>query len=189
MLCEICKKNPVKVKIVKVVNGKKIEKNVCETCARVHENIKIQEAKRKDTSQVEELLKNAQTLDSILDEMKDKQCILCGMDMKKFVKTGKLGCTNCYSEFKDTIDFLIDKIQNPEKKEKNAEDSKIKSLDNDIKHEAIKKSGKYTESSIKLRKLKRELKKKLKDEAYEEAAQIRDEITTIEKAEKQGEQL
>lgn len=169
MICEICKINPVKVKIVKMQNGKKEEKNLCEKCAKKYENIEVKALKKKEENEVSNLLKDEKNLNSILDEMKDKVCETCGLDIKKFIDSGKIGCANCYVEFKDTIDFVIGKIQIKEdeivkeiEKPKNAVNEKIAIENREIK------------------KLKRQLAKKLKNEEFEEAATIRDKIKLIE---------
>jgi len=115
------------------------------------------------------LLKDEKNINNVLDEMKDKVCGKCGLDIKKFVESGKIGCGNCYVEFKDTIDFLIEKIQMKEDYlEKPITKPKDIAIDN------------VTADNREIKRLKRQLTKKLRNEEFEEAARLRDEIKIIE---------
>ena len=96
---------------------------------------------------------------------KNKKCPSCGIDLKTIKKLGRMGCPNCYGEFRDVLIPII------------------KSLHGNQEHKG--KIPGNTSSRIKLEKNIRELRKRLDNEVlvenFEEAAKIRDRIKEMEK--------
>ena len=99
---------------------------------------------------------------SILEDdiKEDKKCSSCGISLSEIVKTGKLGCSQCYEDFKSEVGEILVQTQG-----------------------ASEHKGKVPEKYEGLIIIKNEIEKKeekLKDlivnEDYEGAALIRDEI-------------
>ncbi len=96
---------------------------------------------------------------------KNKKCPYCSIDLKTIKKLGRMGCPNCYSEFRDVLLPII------------------RSIHGDQEHRG--KIPENTSNGIKLEKSIRELRRRLNTEIvvenFEEAAKIRDRIKEMEK--------
>ncbi|EJO5349194.1 UvrB/UvrC motif-containing protein [Clostridium botulinum] len=167
MLCEKCNKNNATVHITKVVNGHKEEVNLCETCAKQEQGIKITDNLDFMSSfSVQNILSN------ILDYMNKPQeksvsyeitCPHCGTTYNEFKMKGLLGCSECYKVFNDSIIPIIKRIHGSQ----------------DHTGKIPKKSGQYIIKQRKLHQLKEKLQICIKQEEYEKAAEIRDEIKAL----------
>jgi len=92
------------------------------------------------------------------------RCETCGMVFDDFRKTGKLGCANCYSTFRDRLNPIL------------------RRLHGNVEHTG-KVPGKVSHRikySDELEKLKNELADAISKEEYEKAAQLRDRIRSLE---------
>ena len=94
-----------------------------------------------------------------------KVCPCCGATFKDFTKTGKAGCSECYNIFRDELSDTIMRIHSGNK------------------HigRAPKSFRTRMEKEEKLVKLNNELEAAVKNQAFEEAARIRDEILSLSK--------
>ncbi|OAV40407.1 hypothetical protein [Clostridium saccharobutylicum] len=160
MLCEKCKKNEAKINLVKIVNGEKHEIWLCEDCAKNITNIPFlssfaEEANFPFQSILTGILSNVPI--AKVDE-NNLVCHSCGLTYKEFKKTGKMGCANCYKEFGQLLESLIQSTQ-----------GKIKHIGR-----IPKISGKEFSRRRKLKDLKLELQKLIVTEEYEKAAIVRD---------------
>lgn len=174
MLCQKCKKNSATVHLVKLVNGEKSDIWLCEECAKKIAGISLEVPM---VSMSEEQFQNIlgdffDTIDKKNQESKplkelnvDIICKNCGLTYSKFKQTGKLGCPECYSSFRDLIDEEIEKVQG--------------STINVGKTPKI--NEKYNYDSVSIDKLREELKKAVIEEKYEKAALLRDKIKNLQK--------
>ncbi|QXM07274.1 UvrB/UvrC motif-containing protein [Crassaminicella indica] len=164
MLCEKCHKRQATVHLTKILNNKKTEIHLCDQCAKQNEAVAF------DTSfSINNFL--ASILDSIqdspikVDYVKATKCDYCGMTYGKFKQLGRLGCSKCYNAFEEKLNTLIKRIQGSESH--------------------IGKIPKRAGGSLRIKNEIKELKIKLNDavrnEAYEEAAVLRDKIKDLEK--------
>jgi len=98
------------------------------------------------------------------DKIKEIVCSNCGLTYDEFKKTGKLGCSDCYEQFKVVLD------------------PRIKSLQVGVKHvgKIPNMKGKELIRRRKLKTLKEEMQKLIVTEEYERAAIVRDEIKKLE---------
>jgi len=87
-------------------------------------------------------------------------CKDCGMNYEDFAKNGRLGCAGCYASFQKPLTIVIKQVQRSGF------------------HVGKKPSRipKETRSVHDLRQLQEKLRKSIQDEAFEEAARLRDEI-------------
>ena len=171
MLCEKCKKNEAKINLITVVNGQKHEIWLCENCVKDISNIPFfssigQNANIPFQSMLTEMLSNADNNKVNIDNNKIKEivCSNCGLTYDEFKKTGKLGCSDCYEEFKVVLE------------------PRIKSLQVGVKHvgKIPKMKGEELMRRRKLKNLKEEMQKLIVAEEYERAAIVRDEIKKLE---------
>jgi protein arginine kinase activator len=167
MICQECKKRPATLHFTKIVNGEKTESHLCEVCAQekgemfpgVMNNFSIHNL-------LSGLLNhNADSAGELhVNQEEPLRCNNCGLTYKQFSKTGRFGCSSCYSAFESKLDPLFRRI-----------------------HGNTHHSGKVPErsgGSIRIKKEVEELKKSLqrciKHEEFEEAAKLRDRIRGLE---------
>lgn len=171
MLCENCKKNEAAVHITKIINGKKQEMNICEKCAKELESFDIGGSMgfgspfsfQNVLSGIMDYMSSSQQINKTVDLV----CKNCGATYNDFKKYGLLGCSECYASFSPTIGPVIKRVQG------------------NVEHvgKIPKKLGKDIMEKRRLSRLKEDLQKAIANEEYEKAAQIRDQIKTLQKRE------
>lgn len=163
MLCENCKKNEATVHLTKIINGNKQELKICEKCA-------------KDLEAFDTTFSFQNILSGIMDYMSPAPqinknnglvCSNCGASYYDFKKYGLLGCSECYKSFSPTINSVIKRVQG------------------NVEHvgKIPKKLGKDIMEKRRISKLKEELQKAIANEEYEKAAEIRDNIKSLQAGE------
>ncbi|MBI4585487.1 MAG: type I-B CRISPR-associated protein Cas8b1/Cst1 [Planctomycetes bacterium] len=165
MQCEVCKSAPASVHLTDVSNNQKKEIHLCENCAR-DKGATIKSYLNKDTNFPE--FKTAQLMAAEFSESGGEDeglvCPTCGLSYRKFRSTGKFGCPDDYNLFTKQVVQLLEKI-----------------------HHKVQHTGKVpgrasSQMAVKkeLNQLREELKNAIEREEYEKAAQIRDQIYTLE---------
>ena len=194
MLCQNCGENEANVKYTQIVNGEKKEMILCEDCAR---KMGIGNFKMNIPINFSNFLgdffddyKSEQLLPSFVKE-KNNECNNCGELYKEFIKTGLLGCEECYDVFQNRLDPILKNLQGSVKhvgrRPLNIEEKiENKEVNKDVKVESNKeeKQTKENKKENELMKLQKDLNKAIEEETYEDAAVIRDEIKKLEKNEK-----
>ena len=161
MLCELCKQAQATVHLTEIVNDQMSELHLCETCA------------NQKGAQVESHFGLADLLSGLADfgktqepseEVSTKACPNCGMTYDDFRKVGRLGCSECYGTFKRSLGSLLKRIHG----------SPIH----------IGKSPsrlvKPPKAKLELAELKKKLERAIEEEAFEDAARLRDQIRQME---------
>ena len=168
MVCELCKQSQATVHLTEIVNDQMTELHLCESCA------------NQKGAQVESHFGLADMLSGLADfsktqepeEVSTKACPACGMTYDDFRKVGRLGCADCYVTFKRNLGSLLKRIHG----------SPIH----------VGKSParlvKPPKAKIELAELKRKLERAIEQEAFEEAARLRDQIHRLEQQEQQAKQ-
>ena len=165
MMCEECGIRAAKFHLVTIINGDRVERNLCPTCMAQHQ---------KQISGID-FSNLAGILNSILEKKPGKEnekvdealaeltCEQCGMSYAEFQKGGMLGCAGCYKTFKTPLDSLLQRV-----------------------HGNTQHAGRIpgsVRSGVSLRmnidRLKQRLQKAIADEEYEQAAKIRDSIRAL----------
>lgn len=170
MLCDNCSKNEATIHYTEVINGVKSERHLCNDC--MQEMNTGMEGEFPFSKLIQGIL-SSHLANSISESnpMNMVKCNKCQMTYEDFTKTGKFGCSECYSVFGPLILDNIKKIQGSSThngKKYNSEDVIINENDNP-------KNAKEDKMSVLAR--LNELKKKAVDsEDYIEAARLRDEI-------------
>ena len=128
---------------------------------------------------LDDFFNDEQLLPSFMKE-KSTQCNSCGELYDDFIKTGLLGCAECYDMFEDRLDPVLKNIQGHVKhvgrKPLNISEKMQNTGENDTKKSI--EENKKTENN-QLEQLKKDLNKAIEEERYEDAATIRDKIKQI----------
>ena len=157
MFCERCGKNHATTHIKTVVNGVAHEYNLCSICA----------AKEGYASNSLAGMLASMFGDISVNEISNRQtkCSVCGSTFSDIAKTGKVGCSECYTTFYNELLPYLKRV-----------------------HGSIKHSGKLPLGeplSVKpktetVESLRQELSRMVSEERYEQAAIIRDKIKEME---------
>lgn len=160
MVCDICGKNSATVHLTEIIDEKMTELHLCEHCA------------QEKGAQMEQHFGLSDLLAGLADfsagvatpeDLKIK-CPNCGMTYEDFKKIGRLGCGDCYSSFKKYLVPLLKRIHGSSQHVGKAPLKKIKGM----------------KARNELQQLKDKMQKAIAEEAFEEAAKIRDKIKALE---------
>jgi len=172
MICQECNQRPAALHFTKIINGEKTEVHLCEKCAQEKGEMFILNGE--SGFAFNNLLAGLLNIDpsfqkpsqSPFQQEKIVQCPQCSITFQQFLKVGRFGCAHCYETFKDQLVPVLRRLHS-----------------GNWTHNG--KIPKRIGGSIHLRKrmeeLKGELKLAISQEEFEKAAQIRDEIRTLEK--------
>ena len=166
MVCELCKQTQATVHLTEIVNEQMTELHLCEACA------------NQKGAQVESHFGLSDLLSGLADfsktqepeEVPAKACPSCGMTYDDFRKVGRLGCAECYATFRRSLGSLLKRIHG----------SPIHVGKSPVRLLKPTKVGK-----AELLELKRKLEHAIADEAFEEAARLRDQIRRLEQQQEQ----
>jgi protein arginine kinase activator len=167
MLCQHCQQREAKVQLTKTENGQTQELFLCEYCAKqTHEVSFIVHP-----AIVPEFLQALFGFNpSSKEQSSEMSCPKCGITFSRITQAGKLGCSTCYETFETQLEPLLRRV-----------------------HGGGQNVGKVPARrgiTIKCRQEERKLKEKLQiliqQEAFEEAAVVRDQIRLNEQS-KEGE--
>ncbi len=155
MICEVCHKEQATVFLTEIVNGKKIEMHMCNSCATKEKSRMYTE----DSFQqfLSSLLKLTES-ETLKEQKSQEICNNCQMTIDEFRKKSKLGCANCYETFKPYIKHIVKSIHGGELH---------------IGKKPFRMNQKVQKQEQKIF-LESELRISLMQEDYEEAARIRD---------------
>lgn len=114
MLCDICRKNEARITYTEVINGEKREQHLCQSCAAEQSSLLLKNRLGSDISIgniLTGLLSNY-AKGMIAKHASEPVCLRCGMTVSEFLKTGRLGCPECYSSFATILEKNINAVQN-----------------------------------------------------------------------------
>jgi protein arginine kinase activator len=163
MLCQNCNKRTANVHFTKIINNKKIEMYLCEQCA----NEKGQFSFGSPLDVTNFLFGYANSGNDAaynISAVKNTVCQKCGMGYEDFLKTGKMGCGECYNTYREKLKPALKRL-----------------------HGSFKHSGKVPlrlskekDLSLQIERLKEMLDRAVQNEEYEKAAELRDKIRAME---------
>ncbi|MDD5129658.1 MAG: UvrB/UvrC motif-containing protein [Candidatus Omnitrophica bacterium] len=161
MLCDICGKNPATVHLTEIIDEQMNELHLCEDCAR-HKSAAMEQQ-----FGLSDLLAGMADFEKPSSDKEEEpvtiKCPACGLTYADFKKIGRLGCGECFNAFRKYLAPLLKRIHGSNQHVgKNPAKAKITLKPNK------KKSG--------LQELKDQLQKAIQQEAFEEAARLRDQI-------------
>jgi len=158
MLCEECHEREAAVVVTTVINGESTSRNLCHECVKKYQ-------KGGDVSAL---------LAAILSSMYkaredgDKKCERCGMTLAEFRKGGMLGCSACYRTFRKELAPMITRIQGR----------------TEHAGKRPRQNAEAQERQQKIERLRKAMEMAVSEEAFEEAARLRDELNALREAEK-----
>ncbi len=159
MKCQKCNEREANTHIQKIVNGKKTEYFLCSKCAAESGELKMSFDGDFDDFFGGFFGKGGNYIQSPAD----KTCGVCNMKLSEFLKQGKLGCSNCYSEFSSFLSKPLKQIHG-----QSTHTGKIP-----------KRGEKEISREAKIRRLKTELDTAVSNQEFEMAAKLRDEINAL----------
>ena len=165
MLCQNCGRNESTTHIKTNVNGKREEMHLCSECARelgVMDEFKIPSVADMfgDSFLGNFLGAGAAAMNSLVGV---ERCHSCGSSFNDIVKSGRIGCADCYDMFSDKLEPSIRKIHG-----RAVYTGKIP-----------ESAGKGAQNERRLRELKSQMDDAVRQQDFERAAFIRDEIKDI----------
>ena len=159
MICELCKKRTATVHLTDLMSGDKLEKHLCEKCA------KQEGVEEESHAPFEKLLTSFVMASASAQEAAQITCDECGMTYAEFRTSGLLGCQHDYTAFESVLQTLLERAHGG------------------ATHH-IGKVPKGTAPSdrrqVDLLRLRQELADAVKSEDYERAAALRDSIKGLE---------
>lgn len=169
MLCENCKKNVANTYFKQTVNGKTSEVFLCSECASksgVNQTVTSNMAFGFGDLLNEFFSPYYQTkpLSEGTKKIERLTCPYCNMTEEEFFRTGKAGCGNCYSTFKNKLNGFLNKLHGSKKHLGKTPSS----------------AGGNKEKAPDVESLKKELSEAIKSENFEKAVILRDKIKEIE---------
>ena len=160
--CSRCSK-PSTLHITELRDGTVQELHLCESCAQQYLSGADSDDMSDEVGSFAEKLADIVS-DEDLDELNQLTCPNCGITFREFRSQGRLGCPHDYIAFKSELMPLLENIhgetQHTGKIPKRAPDD--------------------SQQQYRLIKLRQELRTAVEEEAYEDAARLRDEIQTFE---------
>ncbi len=172
MLCDKCHKRQAKIYCTEIVNGKKKEQYLCETCAAQYTSFQMNKfnGNREMSARIllsDLLEKSYENQKKKLEEM--PKCPSCGMDYNEFLDKGRFGCAQCYHAFGKVFDRSLEQIQGSEIHRGKIPKGFLTSADKAI------------QSISEIEKLTLKLQYAVEKEEFEEAARLRDLIRALKK--------
>ena len=165
MMCEDCGIRPAKFHLVTIINGDRVERDLCPACMARHQK----QLPGIDFSNLGGILnsilenRNADGQAQQEEEYASYTCEQCGMTYAEFQKGGMLGCANCYQAFKVPLTALLQRVHG------------------NTQHAGRVPGGVHSGVSIRMNidRLKQKLQRAIADEDYEQAARLRDAIRAL----------
>jgi protein arginine kinase activator len=158
-ICSVCKEKPATVFFTNITSDNKfVNLNLCDDCAKAKG---FNDSTSFAMADLMLGLGAAQEVEQAVGV--ELQCPRCGFSQADFKKTGRLGCPECYVTFAEGLVGLL------------------KTMHKGTRHtgkvpEALRKSR---ETGDRLKLLQKKLAKAIEAEDYEQAAQLRDQIKSL----------
>jgi protein arginine kinase activator len=163
MFCDICNKNSATVHLTEIIDEQMNELHLCEGCAR-HKSAAMEQ--QFGLSDLLAGMADFEKPSSKEEELVTVKCPSCGLTYADFKKIGRLGCGECFNIFRKYLAPLLKRIHGSNQHiGKNPAKTKV--------------PLKLCKNKAGLQELKNQLQKAIQQEAFEEAARLRDQIKKI----------
>ena len=161
MKCQKCQ-NTATLHITEVLSENQFEElHLCEQCAHKYLYETQTKSQSPKTALAEQLSETEPT-----PLIAQHECSTCGMNFTEFRNSGRLGCPNDYSEFREELIPLLENIH--------GETKHVGKMPRRLPH--------TKQTQTELMHLRNRLKQEITKENYEEAARIRDRIKDLEES-------
>ncbi|HEY4551733.1 MAG TPA: UvrB/UvrC motif-containing protein [Bacillaceae bacterium] len=170
MICQECHERPATVHFTKIVNGEKTTVQLCERCAQDKGEFFMME--NNSGFSINNLLAGLMNFNPAAQQTKSQteshsilQCENCKMTYQQFVNIGRFGCAHCYETFREQLTPIIKRLHS-----------------GNIKHggKVPERMGGSIHIKKKIQQLKEELRSLIEKEEFEKAAELRDQIRSLE---------
>ena len=159
MKCEKCNERQANTHIKKIVNGAVTEYYLCDKCANELGELNLSFENDFDDFFGGFFGKTNQ----LLGKPVSASCSLCGLTLSEFMKSGRLGCPNCYDAFSEYLREPLKRIHG----------------EASHKGKVPKKDEEKITAQSKIKLLKDELNCAVLNEEFEKAAELRDKIKAL----------
>lgn len=161
MICDACNKNEATVRLVAVIDGVKTERHLCTDCVEKQKQRMRAEGMQ---SMLSAIISGARRASS---QRSNLRCSYCGLSYDEFRKTSRLGCAQCYQDFRTQLKPVLQRLHGATQH--------VGRVPEQV-DEALKRSNQID-------RLRREMEIAVACEDFENAAQIRDELRQMTAAE------
>lgn len=170
MLCQNCQKHEATTHIKRVINGEATESHLCEGCARkLGYNGFFDDFSLSIPNIFSSFFGDSALM---LSNAKSERCEKCQSSFDDIIKTGMVGCADCYETF---YDRLLPSIQRIHGRAKHAGKVPLITKATAKKEEAKKEMT----AEEKIQQLEEEMKIAIETQNFEQAAVIRDNIKAL----------
>ncbi|WP_096438115.1 UvrB/UvrC motif-containing protein [Alteribacter populi] len=172
MLCQECQKRQATLHFTKIINGEKTEFHICDVCAKE----KGEHIPGSNSFSIHQLLSGLLDFDQSISThpssaarqvSENSTCPNCNMNYEQFAEIGRFGCAECYKTFQSKLDPIFKRIHSGN----STHGGKVP-----------KRIGQDLHLHKEIEKLKEELQILISKEEFEKAAEIRDQIRSLEKS-------
>ena len=163
MQCENCKNKPATIHLTEIVNGRREEKHLCQSCAEKQGiTVKTQVSLNELLNSL--LASQGDEAEVNSNEYAQLKCPHCGITLEQFRRQAVLGCPNDYEVFSKVLAPVIANAHNGNTTHR----GKVPAH-----------AGKVVKNQSKLLELERQLDEAVAKEDYEAAAKLRDKIKKL----------
>lgn len=163
MLCENCSGREATTHIKKVENGRATQLNLCSECAR---NFGYGDLFSDFGFSLRDLFSNIFGDSTLMISDKSERCEKCGSSFNDIVKSGYVGCSECYRKFYDRLLPSVQHIHG-------------KALHNGKAPVNISEAEEGPSKETLIERLSRQMEEAVKAQNFEEAAALRDRINSL----------
>ncbi|MEW6516071.1 MAG: UvrB/UvrC motif-containing protein [candidate division FCPU426 bacterium] len=161
MLCQICQQEEATVHLIDNIGNQQSSLHICENCAQKRH---LGEMLVKPALIIHNLLASLLELGAASQAAQaDVKCGHCGLHFSQFREVGRFGCEHCYDAFRPLLLPLFRQFHQ-------AEEHK----------DRVRPPAPVAATKPKLEELKEQLRHLIESEKFEEAAQLRDKIHSLE---------
>ncbi|KGL38044.1 hypothetical protein BMT55_13455 [Listeria newyorkensis] len=159
MICQSCGENEANIEIRHEFNGQTFSVFLCKGCAEAQSMAYMEE----------QVAENSVDFLSLLQKTPEKdvemlECEYCGMSLQAVMDSSKLGCEHCYGKFAENVMQMVERAQNGNK----GHVGKVPLAEKEVL--AVEEQ---------LRVLQDRIVSLVAEEAFEEAAVVRDQIRAL----------
>jgi protein arginine kinase activator len=162
MLCDNCKERDAVVHLTQILDNAVNQVRLCERCA-AEKGVETTVALPKHP--LGEFLQAVQQQSAVGPVREGTQCVVCGLTLKEFRASGRLGCAHCYGAFEGSLRELLRRVHGS------------------AQHVGRRYRPPHPEAAQRrntLVELREELKRAIDGEQFERAAALRDQIRGLE---------
>ncbi|NLP43572.1 MAG: DNA helicase UvrBC [Peptococcaceae bacterium] len=167
MLCQNCQQRDATVHLTKIVNGQATQMHLCQECAQKLQGFSFGFSLHPGmvSDFLQALFGSSYVGKTEHTKLQQEQCPGCGRTFAQIQQSGRMGCSRCYEIFESQMELLLRRIHG-----ETAHVGKVPV-----------RTGAAFRKKQEITKLRTKLQYLIENEAFEEAALVRDQIRELEK--------